>query len=72
MRLEGWLQGMDSRPSFETRVSATQERRRYALLRMRVYPRSEARLGQENQYLTRFLLLAFETHWRSRGFQLPS
>jgi hypothetical protein len=36
MRLEGWQQGTDSRPSFETRVSATQERRRYALLRMRV------------------------------------
>jgi hypothetical protein len=38
MRLEGWQHGTDSRPSFETRVSATQKRRRYALLRMRVYP----------------------------------
>jgi hypothetical protein len=35
MRLEGWMQGTDSRPSFETRVSSTQERRRFALLRMR-------------------------------------
>jgi hypothetical protein len=36
MRLGGWQQGTDSRPSFETRVSATQEGRRYALLRMRI------------------------------------
>jgi hypothetical protein len=42
MRLEGWQQGTDSRPSFETRVSVTQvcgtsvpHSRRYALLRMR-------------------------------------
>jgi hypothetical protein len=38
MCLEGWQHGTDSQPSFETRVSATQERRRDALLRMRVYP----------------------------------
>jgi hypothetical protein len=35
MRLEGWTHRMRSRPSFETRVAAMQERRRYALLRMR-------------------------------------
>jgi hypothetical protein len=68
MRLEGWMQGTDSRPSFETRVSAAQERYRYALLRMRVYPAAKLAWARKTDAVSRlFLFRNGSDHYGSVG-----